>query len=117
MYDSMSSSGAQFMFMTTQYGKFGRKRNLKAEAERAETRPYYHSKHITFPVAMPGDGFDPARFAQRSMPSAFASYFLEQIPQSVIVDWHGNIRRIIVGWDPANSVRLPARLSTLLLEK
>ncbi len=117
MSDSLSALGARFMFVTTYYGFVGSKRNLTADQERDATRLYYQNRKITFPVAMLGDGYDSVKFERGEMPPAFGAYFLEQIPQSVIIDRHGKIRRIILGWDAANSERIPALVNALLREK
>ena len=115
--DSLSSRGLRVFFATEFYGYVGSKRGLTEAQEVDATRQYYAGKHISFPIAMLGAAPNAGDTAPREPSPEYAFYQIQQVPQTVIIDRRGKVRRIIMGWDPANSERLPALLGTLLLEK
>ncbi|MGH7524859.1 MAG: hypothetical protein ACREK8_11170 [Gemmatimonadales bacterium] len=115
MADSFAVRGVQFAFATEFYGYFGARKNLDVPAELAADQEYYVGEHgIHFPVAIadrppvpkPGE-----RYVQE--PNS-GRYRVGGIPQTVIIDRHGVIRRILTGWDPGNAQRMPVLLAALL---
>jgi thiol-disulfide isomerase/thioredoxin len=117
MADSFAVRGVQFAFATEFYGYFGARKNLDVPAELAADQEYYVGEHaIHFPVAIadrppvpkPGERYVPEPNSGR--------YRVGGIPQTVIVDRQGVIRRILTGWDPGNAQRMPVLLAGLLKE-
>lgn len=118
MSDSGRARGLRMVFLTEFYGYVGAARKLTAQQEIDSTRAYYNARRITFPIAMLGTPINPDQpSASREMSAPFRFYGIQQIPQTVVVDRKGIIRRILVGWDPANRDRLPALIEHLLNEK
>lgn len=117
MADKLGRQGVQFAFATEFYGFLGAKKNLDAEAEFEGDQEYFIAEHgIHFPVAIadrpptpkPGEPYVPEPNSGR--------YKVGGIPQTVIIDRNGIIRRILTGWDTGNAERLPVLLAALLRE-
>jgi thiol-disulfide isomerase/thioredoxin len=118
MADTFARQGVQFAFATEFYGYLGAKKNLDADAEFAADQEYFVGEHaIHFPVAIadrpptpkPGEPYLPEPNSGR--------YRVGGIPQTVIIDRNGIIRRILTGWDTGNAERMPMVLAALLKEK
>ncbi|MGV3710160.1 MAG: TlpA family protein disulfide reductase [Gemmatimonas sp.] len=114
--DSLGPKGVQVAFVTEFFGYVGGKRGLNEQQEMDATRAYYEARKIRFPIAMLGEPVL-EKNPTRAIGGAFLEYGIQQIPQTVIIDRKGIVRRILVGWDPANSERIPAYLHALLREK
>jgi thiol-disulfide isomerase/thioredoxin len=118
MADKLGRQGVQFAFATEFYGFLGAKKNLSADAEFQADSEYFVAEHgIDFPVAIadrpptpkPGEPYVPEPNSGR--------YRVGGIPQTVIIDRDGIIRRILTGWDTGNAERMPVLLAALLKEK
>lgn len=116
MAKRFEAQGVRFIFATQFYGYVGKKRNLDPAGEMAADREYYVTEHhIHFPIAVA------ARPVQRQgAPYARnpndEHYNVGGIPQVVIIDRNGVIRRIVTGWDFGNVQRLPVLLASLVGE-
>jgi thiol-disulfide isomerase/thioredoxin len=118
MADKFGTQGVQFVFATQFYGYVGAKRNLDPAAELAADEEYFGVEHgIHFPIAV-ADQPAPPKPNERHVPNPNDDrYKVGGIPQTVIIDKNGTIRRILTGWDTGNAQRLPALLTELLKEK
>ena len=117
MADSFAARGVQFAFATEFYGYFGARKNLDVPAELAADQEYYVGEHgVRFPVAI-ADQPPPPKPGERYVPEPNSGrYRVGGIPQTVIIDRQGVIRRILTGWDPGNAQRMPVLLAALLKE-
>ncbi len=81
-------------------GQFRADTGLTPSAELAELRTYFTQEHtLACPIAVadnPGDGLDPIAQA----------YHVYAIPETLIVDRHGLVQRILLGWDDGNDKRV-----------
>ena len=117
MADSFAVRGVQFAFATEFYGYFGPRKNLDVPAELAADQDYYVGEHgIHFPVAIADRPPAPKPGERYVQEPNSARYRVGGIPQTVIIDRHGVIRRILTGWDPGNAQRMPVLLAALLKE-
>jgi thiol-disulfide isomerase/thioredoxin len=118
MADAFGRQGVQFLFATQFYGYIGTRQGLDSAAEFAGDREYFVGEHgIHFPVAI-GDASPPYQPGKPFVQDPnFDRYQVGGIPQTVIVDRNGIIRRILTGWDTGNAQRIPVLLSELLREK
>lgn len=117
MADKFGKQGVQFIFVTQFYGYLGARKNLDPAAEFEADREYFVGEHgIHFPI-----GVADAPMQKQGTPYVFnpndAGYKVGGIPQIVIIDRNGTIRRILTGWDTGNAQRLPVLLTALLKEK
>jgi hypothetical protein len=109
--DKYGRQGLQVVFATTLYGFFGNDRNVAPQNEVADDKKYFTEKwHLPFAIAIKTNdeksklGWD--KTSQR--------YFVQGIPQVVVVDGHGIIRYVAVGWEPTDEKSLSALLDNLL---
>jgi thiol-disulfide isomerase/thioredoxin len=108
--------GVRFIFATQFYGYVGKKRNLDPAEEMVADREYYIAEHgIPFPIAVAD------RPVQKQGPPYARNpndehYRVGGIPQVVVIDRNGVIRRIVTGWDFGNVERLPVLLASLVGE-
>jgi thiol-disulfide isomerase/thioredoxin len=117
MNDRFAKQDAHFVFATQFYGYLGDRQNLDSTAEFAADRGYFVGDHgVHFPVAV-ADAPPPYKPG-----TPFVSNINDQhyqvggIPQTVIIDRHGVIRRILTGWDTGNAERMSVLLAQLLKE-
>ena len=115
LHERFGTQPFQVVFETTLYGVFeGRK--MGAAEEVASQRRYYLEKHgMRFPIAI----YDTVSRAEGA-PYANANddrYHLTDIPQVVVLDRQGRIRRIFVGWDAGHEKRIAELVAQLLAEK
>jgi len=106
-HEKSSKEGLQVLFVTQLYGFFEQRRPLNAEEEIAADRDYYLQQlGLPFKVAITpeGDWLNDQH------------YVVGGIPQIVVIDRQGIIRRIMTGWDPANEARLGQLIEKLLAE-
>jgi thiol-disulfide isomerase/thioredoxin len=98
--------GARFLMATALYGYFGKERGLSGEDELAADRKYYTEEHqVTLPVAM----------AAKSSEDANAqAYGIQAIPELVVIDQQGLVRRFLTGLGPSEESALTALLEELL---
>lgn len=117
MAEQFGKQGVQFVFATQFYGYLGARKNLDPAAEFAADEEYFVAEHgIHFPI---GVADQPVQ--RPGAPYVFnpndVSYKVGGIPQTVIIDKSGTIRRILTGWDTGNAQRLPLVISQLLNER
>jgi thiol-disulfide isomerase/thioredoxin len=113
LFEQYKSKGLQVVFATELYGFFQTRRNISAEDELAEDRAYFTEHHkLPFKVLV-----EPMRIREAGKPEAGETnntrYNVGGIPHIVVIDRQGTIRRILVGWDPANAAGLRELLSQL----
>lgn len=102
--------------MVTQlYGYIGSRQNLKPAEEIEADKEYFGKEHaVPFPVAINRpvtqaiNGF--------MQPQSDVDYRVGGIPQIMIIDKHGIIRQIVIGWDHGNTARFTAYIEKLLAE-
>jgi len=118
MAETFGKQGVQFAFATEFYGFIGARKNLDADAEFAADREYFVVEHgIHFPVAI-ADRPPTPKFGEPYVPEPNSGrYRVGGIPQTVIIDRNGIVRRILTGWDNGNDERMPVLLAALLKEK
>jgi tetratricopeptide (TPR) repeat protein len=108
--------GVRFIFATQFYGYVGKKRNLDQAGEMAADREYYVTEHgIHFPIAV-ADRPVQRQGAPYARNLNDEHYYVGGIPQVVVIDRSGVIRRIVTGWDFGNVQRLPVLLASLVGE-
>lgn len=114
--------GFQVVLSTRLYGYFESERNLAADAEIAKDKEYFaHHELADVPVAI--GPFVTAKsvngkivYEPQQDPNDVA-YRVGGIPQIHLIDKHGKIRLIMVGYDDANEAQLAKMIETLLKEK
>jgi thiol-disulfide isomerase/thioredoxin len=118
MAADFGKQGVQFVFATEFYGYLGARKNLDPAAEFVADQEYFVAEHgIHFPVAI-ADAPPPYKPGAPYVPNPNdGRYKVGGIPQTVVIDRTGTIRRILTGWDTGNAQRLPALLAVLLREK
>jgi len=113
--------GFRVVLATELYGYFGAERPLSAEAEFEKDREYWAHEGLTVPVAvgdarpLPVRGAD-GNYVYTKNPND-AAYEVGGIPQIHLIDKHGRIRLIMVGYDDANEAGMAALIEKLLKEK
>jgi thiol-disulfide isomerase/thioredoxin len=118
MADHFGKLGVQFVFATEFYGYIGARQNLDAAAEFDGDREYFVGEHgVHFPVAI-ADAPPPYQPGKPLVQEPNSDHYkVGGIPQTVIIDRNGIIRRILTGWDTGNAQRIPVLLNQLLSEK
>jgi thiol-disulfide isomerase/thioredoxin len=101
-----SGRGAQFLMATALYGYFGKDHGLSPESELATDRKYYVDHHkLTLPIAIA---------AKSSEDSNSQAYGIQAIPELVVIDQKGIVRRFLMGLGPSEESALTALLDELL---
>jgi thiol-disulfide isomerase/thioredoxin len=117
-----ASQGFRVVLATSLYGYFGRdpNRNLAADVEIAYDRTYFAEEHMDVPIAIA----DRTPAAVRGPDGSYSNqepnqshYHVLGIPEVVLVDRHGTIRLIMVGYDDANEAQLTKIIDALVNEK
>lgn len=98
--------GLRVVLATELYGYFGTERPLTPDEEFARDRDYWAHEGLTVPIAV----------ADPNSPNDKA-YEVGGIPQIHVLDRHGRIRLIMVGYDDANEAGLSTLIEKLLKEK
>lgn len=113
--------GFRVVLATELYGYFGAERPLTPEAEFEKDREYWAHEGLNVPVAVGDARSLPVRGADGSYTSTRnpndAAYEVGGIPQIHLIDKHGRIRLIMVGYDDANEASMAALIEKLLKEK
>lgn len=113
------SNGFRVVFATELYGYFGTERSLSPDAEFERDREYFKKEGLNVPIAV-NDRVTPKTVDGRTVytpePNSTA-YKVGGIPQIHLIDRHGRIRLIMVGYDDANEPRLKQIVEALLKEK
>jgi hypothetical protein len=106
----------QTVFSTELYGSFQGRDNLTTEEELAADKNYWVGEHgLNIPIAIhQPDTTIKDRIARKNPNDK--NYFVSAIPQIVLIDKNGIIRRIFVGWDPVNDSRVPELVQQLINE-
>jgi thiol-disulfide isomerase/thioredoxin len=110
----------QGVMVTGIYGYVGEKRNLTPEQEVEADAEYFGKEHaVPFPVAINVNApvSDPNNPREYPNPKVDRAYRVGGIPQIVIIDKHGVIRQIVIGWDHGNTERFTNYITQLLAEK
>lgn len=117
------SKGFRVVLATELYGYFAgdQDRNLSAEAEIAHDRVYFAEHGLDVPIAI-GDKTAPATRNADGTSTYHQDpnsdhYKVGGIPQIQLVDKHGKIRLIMVGYDDANEAKLATLIEALIKEK
>jgi thiol-disulfide isomerase/thioredoxin len=101
-----AARGAQFIMATALYGYFGKDRGLSPEDELATDRKYYIDEHkVTLPIAIA---------AKSSADGNSQAYGIQAIPELVVIDQKGLVRRFLTGVGPSEESALTALLEELL---
>jgi thiol-disulfide isomerase/thioredoxin len=115
------SKGFRVVLSTELYGYFGQERPLTPEAEYERDRDYWAHEVPRVPVAIDDQRSAPVRNADGSYTVAGKTnekaYEVGGIPQIQIIDKHGRIRLIMVGYDDVNEKALGDLIDKLLKEK
>lgn len=117
MNNRFGKQGVQFAFATEFYGYLGDRLNLDSTAEFAADQGYFVGEHdVHFPVAV-ADAPPPYKPGTPYVSNINDQHYqVGGIPQTVIIDRHGVIRRILTGWDTGNAERMSLLLAELLKE-
>lgn len=113
--------GFRVVLATELYGYFGAERPLTAEVEFEKDREYWAHEGLNVPVAvgdarpLPVRGAD-GMYVYTKNPND-AAYEVGGIPQIHLIDRHGRIRLIMVGYDDANEAGMATLIEKLLKEK
>ncbi len=105
-----SPQGFRVVLATELYGYFGMERPLTAEAEFERDREYWAKEGLVVPIAV-------ANLRSAVDNPNDAAYKVGGIPQIHLLDRHGRIRLIMVGYDDANEPFLASLIEKLLREK
>jgi thiol-disulfide isomerase/thioredoxin len=115
------SQGFRVVLATELYGYFSAERNLAPEVEVERDRAYFAEHGLNVPVAIGDKTPAPTRnedgsYTYRKDPN-MDHYEVGGIPQIQLIDKHGKIRLIMVGYDDANEAKLATLIEGLLKEK
>ncbi len=115
------SQGFRVVLATELYGYFGTERPLTAEVEFERDREYWAHEGLRVPIAVADQRGLPVRqsdgsFAAVENPNDVA-YRVGAIPQIHLIDRHGKIRLIMVGYDDTNEAFLADLIEKLLKER
>src|SRR5207244_2818874 len=118
-YQQFNGRGLDVVMATQLYGYFETRQDLKPEEEMAANREYYVEHHkLPFKIAVePRLDFSDraaAEAAQREMNDG--KYFVGGIPQIVLLDKQGIVRKILIGWYTAIEARVTNMIEKLLEE-
>lgn len=116
-----SPQGFRVVMATQLWGYFGSERNIAADAELAHDATYFAEYHLDVPVAV-------GNFVSVRVVDGKVQYVPEQdpndthyavggIPQIHLIDKHGILRLIMVGYDDANEPKLSKMIEALLKEQ
>jgi thiol-disulfide isomerase/thioredoxin len=114
--------GFRVALATQLYGYFGAERNLTPADEIARDQHYFAEHELSdVPVAIGGKVDvkfvnDQVQYLPAKDPNDVA-YRVGGIPQIMLIDKHGKIRLIMVGYDDVNEPRLAKMIEDLLAEK
>jgi tetratricopeptide (TPR) repeat protein len=117
LHQQFAKEGVQVMFITQLYGFVGAQRGLTAEQEVAADEKYFVEEHgAKFKIAVA----QPPEAKPNTPPPPeknFGNYFVYGIPQVVVLDSQGVIRRILIGWDDHYEAVLAKLLDELSHER
>jgi thiol-disulfide isomerase/thioredoxin len=118
-HEQFKEQGLDVVLATQLYGYFDKRSDLNPEGELAANREYYVEHHqlplkIAVEARLDFSDRATAEAARREMNEG--RYQVGGIPQIVLLDKHGVIRQILIGWDPANEARIATLIEQLLKE-
>jgi thiol-disulfide isomerase/thioredoxin len=92
------------VFITARMGRFRKEKALSREEEFALLADYFvKEEHIPFPVGV----ID-------STSAPMSKYYVEGVPELIVVDASGVVRAVMQGWDADVEQRMTSELDTLL---
>ena len=101
------------MVMVTRYwGYFSQERTLALEEELKRDVGYFQGHHLDVPVAV---GDQVTGSTGRDVNDT--NYKVSGIPQIQLIDKHGKIRLIMIGYDEANEPKLASFIAKLVAER
>jgi thiol-disulfide isomerase/thioredoxin len=104
--DRFSGKGVQFVLATALYGYFGKDRGLSPEKELAIDRNYYAEEFkLSMPIALASKSLDDANSQ---------NYGVQSIPQIVVIDRAGKVRRFLLGLGPSEEKEISGIIEGLL---
>jgi thiol-disulfide isomerase/thioredoxin len=119
LLEKYGPQGFRVVLATELYGYFEKEQNLSPDEEYARDKKYFAEHGMNVPIAI-GDRtqtamVDGKRVLQRE-PNDEA-YRVGGIPQIHLIDKHGKIRLVMVGYDDANESKLAKMIEEMLKEK
>jgi thiol-disulfide isomerase/thioredoxin len=116
LHEEFANRGVRIVLATRLWGYFGSDRNVTPEQELAsDFRLFVDEDKLPFPVAV---ATPPAASGPADVSDVNAkAYFVQPIPQFVVVDRHGIVRKVDVGWEPADEEAMKALVQKLLIER
>ena len=112
-HERFAARGLRIVLATRLWGYFGKEKNLSPERELAADRQMFLDEDkLPFPIAIattpagagPADGAD----------ANAKAFFVQPIPQFVLIDAAGIVRRIDLGWDEDYEKALAGQIEALL---
>lgn len=113
LHEHFAARGLRIVLATRFWGYFGKEKNITPERELASDRQMFLDEDkLPFPIAIatPPAGVGPADGADANA----KAYFVQPIPQFVLIDAKGIVRRIDLGWDEDYEKVLAAAVEKLL---
>ncbi len=116
-HEKFARDGLEVMLATQLYGFFEDSRDLEPDAEMEANRKYYIDHHkIPFKISVQSRPERTKLGAISGVDVNESKYFVNGIPQIVLLDKQGIVRQILIGWDPANESRVTRLIEELLKE-
>ena len=113
LHERFAAQGLRVVLATRLYGYFGKDRNVSVEKElAADWQLFLLNEKLPFPIAVAMPPADTGLNAPTD-PNARA-YFVQPIPQFVLIDAKGIVRRIDLGWDEDYEKALAVSIEKLL---
>lgn len=103
MYDDLKGQGLEVLGITTYYGYYKQERNLAKDDEFARMADFMKEFNMNWPVLY-GDR------------SNFASYGVTGIPEVILIDRKGIVRKVEVGYTPATWATFRQEVEKLIKE-
>ncbi len=116
LHERFGPQGLRIVLATRLWGYLGKEKNMSPERELAAVRRLFiEEDRLPFPIviadAQAGAGQGEAADANA------AAYFVQPIPHFVVIDRHGMVRRVDLGWEAGDEARLTEIVKRLLAER
>jgi hypothetical protein len=95
----------QFVMATDTYGYFEEHAALTPDQEAAYDTAYFFGRHrlpVTLAISTPATHADNEGRVHAEQTENDRAYQVTVLPQTIIVDRHGIVRAVLVGWSPLN---------------